>query len=208
MKFAFFKIIFLFAYEICLGAPGTVLSAVHVLYMHRNMTVKSSVVIRGDYIGDLVGFNGSKFNNGPPIHYMSKFGIAVANVGDIDNDGIDDIAVGQNSESAGEDFVHILFMLRNGTVRSYSTIGSNIGGGPDLKQDFSKFGSSIVGLGDFDQDSINDIVIGAKFYDDMIDSNTRSGEVSVPHNFNANLHPEPVTTSTLTCTPNLSQLQR
>lgn len=141
------------------------------------------MLVRGPYLGDdnlvnnpnATNITQSWTNNGPPIFFMSKFGVSVANVGDIDGDNITDIAVGSNSESSGNDFVYVLFLFRNGTVKDYSTIGSNTGGGPNLPIMFSKFGSAITPIGDFDDDGVNDIVIGARYLDDFIDTNVRSG---------------------------------
>jgi len=51
------------------------------------------------------------------------FGRSVAYLGDIDFDGITDMAVGAPRDGAGT--IWILFLQRNGTVKSQIKIGSN-----------------------------------------------------------------------------------
>ena len=175
--------------DIAVGAPGSIISSVYILYLNSDSTIKNYVLVRGEYEADDTGSTLDALNvtsnstiwrfNGPPIHYLSKFGTSLANVGDIDGDNITDLAVGSNSESKGIDVVQILFLYRNGTVREWSTIGSNIGGGPKIPITFSKFGSSVTTLGDFDGDGVNDLVIGARYLDDFLDTNTRSGVIYV-----------------------------
>ena len=172
--------------DIAVGAPGNVVSSVYILYLNSDSTIKNYVMVRGRYEGDdsdnlpavNVTSNYSSWEfNGPPIHYLSKFGTSLANVGDMDGDNITDLAVGSNSESKAIDIVQVLFLHKNGTVREWSTIGSGVGGGPLIPMTFSKFGSSVTTLGDFDGDGVNDLVIGARYLDDFLDTNTRSGVI-------------------------------
>ncbi|MGB5584808.1 MAG: integrin alpha, partial [Gammaproteobacteria bacterium] len=92
------------------------------------------------------------------------FGSSVAGIGDLDVDGIEDIAVGAIGDDDGgidRGAVWILFMNNDGTVRleqKISTVNGNFNGG---LTDGNHFGSSIVSLGDFNDDGINDIVAGA-----------------------------------------------
>ena len=173
--------------DIAVGAPGNILSSVYILYLQSNSSIRDYTLIRGQYEADDSNTTLQAFNttsnitnwgfNGPPIHYLSKFGTSLANVGDIDGDNITDLAVGSNSESKGIDIVQILFLQKNGTIREWSTIGSGVGGGPVIPMTFSKFGSSITTLGDFDGDGVNDLVIGARYLDDFLDTNIRSGVI-------------------------------
>lgn len=78
--------------------------------------------------------------------------------------------------------VYILFMSRNGTVKSYSTIDNyGQGGGPNLAvlQDFTGFGSSIVAIGDLNHDGIADLAIGANTVYDAGSKNLNAGAVFV-----------------------------
>lgn len=78
--------------------------------------------------------------------------------------------------------VYILFMSRNGIVKSYSTIDNfGQGGGPNLAilQDFTGFGSSIVAIGDLNHDGIADLAVGANTVYDAGSKNLNAGAVFV-----------------------------
>ena len=78
--------------------------------------------------------------------------------------------------------IFVLFMSRNGTVKSFSTIDSlGQGGGPNLAalQDFPGLGSSIVAIGDLNNDGIVDLAIGANTVYDAGSSNLNAGAVFV-----------------------------
>jgi gliding motility-associated-like protein len=82
-----------------------------------------------------------------------------ATIGDLDDDGIIDLAVGAtnfNGEAIGA--VFILFMKTDGTVRSSVMIQSSE---PAFEAD--SFGSSVCGLGDLDDDGIEDIGVGTQY---------------------------------------------
>lgn len=107
--------------------------------------------------------------NGPRITAGSRFGISIANLGDLDGDGVDDLAVGAcgedntyvGNEVAGKSgAVYILFMTFNGTVKSSSRIGGLSNGGPMLYKE-DEFGYSVSALGDLDGDDVLDMVVGA-----------------------------------------------
>lgn len=62
---------------IAVGAPGTVLGAVYILYLDANGTCNSTVLIRGRFIGNGAEQGGSDINNGtfngPHLRYQSQF---------------------------------------------------------------------------------------------------------------------------------------
>ena len=107
-------------------------------------------------------------SNGPNLTVNSKFGSSIAVIGDLDNNGYDDLAVGASDENSynGADIfiatgsVYILFMSENATVLSYVKIASLENGGPKLSPQ-DQFGYSAAALGDMDGDSIPDIIVGA-----------------------------------------------
>ena len=89
------------------------------------------------------------------------FGRTIANIGDINNDGVVDLAVGSRNADSNKGIVTILFMNENGTVTSTIEISENVGGlNGVFPYSMSFFGSSISGIGDLNGDGIEDIVIG------------------------------------------------
>ena len=96
---------------------------------------------------------------------FDAFGSSIAKLGDINGDGINDIAVG----AIGDDLanptggaVHVLLLNRDGSIKSDSfeivdTDDDNIFNPGD--EDFT--GRSIANLGDINGDGINDIAVGA-----------------------------------------------
>jgi PKD repeat protein len=94
------------------------------------------------------------------------FGFALANVGDVDGDGVTDLAVGTPKDDDGgvrKGAVWLLFLRADGTVKGHKKI-SDIGGVYGL-QPGNEFGSSIAGLGDLDGDGIPDMAVGAPLDD-------------------------------------------
>ncbi len=97
------------------------------------------------------------------------FGFSVAALGDLDGDGIEDLAVGAPSDDDGgfdQGAVWILFLNANGTVSSEQKISATAGcfGGVLVGGDL--FGSSVAALGDLDGDGIEDLAVGAIWDDD------------------------------------------
>jgi Ca2+-binding RTX toxin-like protein len=132
--------------------------AVYLLFMNSNGTVKSSSKIA------------SGTGGGPVLPDSSLFGGAIAFPGDIDGDGVQDMAVGAANES-NTGTVNILFMNPNGTVKSSTRIASGVGGGPALGTTRS-FGYSLAPIGDLDGDGISDLAVGAP-----LDGNNYGGHV-------------------------------
>jgi hypothetical protein len=98
-----------------------------------------------------------------------RFGSAVAGIGDLDGDGIPDLAVGAaQNDSGGTDrgAIWILFMKRDGTVRDQRKIASGEGDFQGSIGDNDQFGGAIAGIGDIDNDGVDDLAVGARFNDD------------------------------------------
>jgi hypothetical protein len=133
------------------GTGGPVRGAVYVLLMNSNGTVKSSTKIA------------SGTNGGPTLANSVRFGSSVASLGDLDGDGVTDLAVGAHLDDTGgfnRGAVHVLSMNSNGTVKSSTKIAHQLNGGPTLaNQDY--FGSSVASLGDLDGDGVTDLAVGA-----------------------------------------------
>jgi serralysin len=139
--------------DLAVGATGDgpYSGAVHVLFMRANGTVKSSTRIA------------SGVNGGPTHADFDEFGIGTASLGDLDGDGITELAVGafrDDTGGLGRGAVYVLFMNANGTVKMSTKIASGTGGGPTLG-DGDYFGRSVASLGDLDGDGIGDLAVGA-----------------------------------------------
>ncbi len=108
------------------------------------------------------GFSGDLDSN-------DRFGSAVANIGDLENDGVIDLAAGAPFDDDGGDnrgAVWILFMNSNGSVDISQKISSNTGAFGGGLDDDDRFGASVAGIGDLNGDGFADITVGAPYDDD------------------------------------------
>ena len=131
---------------------------VHVLLMNADGTVKAEQKI-SETAG---GFSGS-------LDTYDYFGDSVAALGDVDGDGVEDIAVGAHSDDDGGNqrgALYVLFLNRNGTVRAEQKISDTVGGLSTALDDGDNFGVSASGIGDLDGDGVPDLVVGANTDDD------------------------------------------
>jgi len=99
----------------------------------------------------------------------AQFGTSLAHIGDLDNDGIGDLAVGSPWDSDGGPYkgsVKVLFMNADGTVRANQKISGASGGFTGALDSNDLFGYSVAGIGDLNNDGIEDIAVGAIGDDD------------------------------------------
>ena len=136
------------------GSGQTNRGAVHIMFMNTNGSVDSTVEINDNT------------SNGPNLKKNDNFGQSAANIGDLNDDGVDDLVVGAPSDNGAahpspknRGAVHIMFMNTNGSVDS--TVEIDDTSGPTISNG-DRFGWSVANIGDLDGDNINDIAVGAR----------------------------------------------
>jgi hypothetical protein len=127
--------------------------AVWILFLNADGSVKSHQKIsstQGGFTGELDD--------------RDEFGRGLASLGDLDGDGYGDLAVGaQTDDDGGTDrgAVWVLFLNRDGTVRSHQKISATSGGFQGILDDLDYFGISMDSPGDLDSDGVTDLSVGA-----------------------------------------------
>ncbi len=104
-----------------------------------------------------------------PLHSGDLFGIGASALGDLDGDGLAELAVGAYFDDDGgldRGAVWILFLRADGSVRDQQKISSLQGGFTGDLDDSDLFGWSVEGLGDLDGDGTRDVAVGAWLDDD------------------------------------------
>lgn len=132
-------------------AGGTNRGAVHILFLNADGSVKQTAEVN------------SNTANGPTLANRDSFGASITSPGDLDGDGVADIAVsatGDDAGGSGRGAVHILFLNADGSVKQTSEINSTTANGPTLSNG-DGFGSSLTSLGDLDGDGVTDLAVGA-----------------------------------------------
>jgi len=138
--------------DLVVGAPldavnGFVTGALSVVFLNPDGTMKAAQKINGTeggFAGDL-GAN-------------DHFGMSVAGLGDLDGDGVGDLAAGSPSDNLFAGAAWVLFMNPDGTVKAEQRLDSGHGG---LTGVTGEFGTSIANAGDVDGDGVTDLAVGA-----------------------------------------------
>jgi hypothetical protein len=93
------------------------------------------------------------------------FGEALAGVGDIDGDGVRDLACANSGDSDGGESrgaVWIVFLTADGRVKAKQKISDWHGNFTGLLRDGSGFGAALGGTGDLDGDKIPDLLVSSR----------------------------------------------
>lgn len=137
---------------------GTNRGAVWILFLDEYGRVKSE-----QKISSTTGGFGGTLSNG------DNLGTDVVSLGDINNDGSVDIAVGCSGDDDGgtdRGAVYILFLKADGTVKNTQKISDLAGGFTDTLSNGDAFGSNLGILDDLNGDGKTDLLVGAPFDDD------------------------------------------
>ncbi|MEQ1893098.1 MAG: integrin alpha, partial [Planctomycetota bacterium] len=144
--------------------------AVYVLFLNPSGTVKAQQKISGTS-GGLVA----------TLDQEDSFGWSVEPIGDLDGDGILDLAVGATRDDGAEadllrDYgaVYLLQLRRDGTVKATTRLAADTPPFGSALRPGDRFGADVALLGDLDGDGVEDIAVGA-FGDDPL----KSGRVLV-----------------------------
>ncbi len=108
---------------------------------------------------------------GGPLDDADGFGSSLAVLGDVNGDGIDDIAVGAPFDDDGGSLgaasdvgaVWILFLDTDGTVQGEQKVSASSGGFGGSLANGDRFGNGVTGLGDLDGNGVPDLAVGAPF---------------------------------------------
>lgn len=135
---------------------GSDRGAVYILFLNADFSVNNY-----QKISDTSGGLGGILEGG------DYFGGSVANIGDINSDGVIDLAVGAYRDNDGginRGAVYILFMNTDGTVDHLQKI-SDIAGNFDAEfNDYMVFGGALDFAGDINDDGLPEIIVGALGY--------------------------------------------
>ena len=137
---------------------GSNQGAVWVLFLQADGSVKAHQKI-SDTAG---GFTGA-------LNAKDHFGTSLAALGDLDGDGVTELAVGADRDDDGggdRGAVWVLFLRPDGTVKTHQKISDTAGGFTGVLDNGDRFGTSVGALGDLDRDGVADLAVGAILDDD------------------------------------------
>ena len=144
-------------HEVYIGSPNALLTGVvYVLYLHSDGSV-----VRAERL--------SEGNRGVgAIASFAGFGAAVADIGDVDHNGVRDLAVGAPFASSNAGEVFVLLLDRDGKVVNHTELASGsdgFGGSWGISRVSTGpgylLGSSLAAAGDVDGDAVPDLLVGS-----------------------------------------------
>ncbi|MDX1909200.1 MAG: VWA domain-containing protein [Bacteroidia bacterium] len=163
------------------GEPDKTLGGVWIILFNPDASIRLVQLIQPDK----GGFKETYTPN-------DQFGSAVAALGDVDGDGVPDLAAGARGDDAtgfNHGAIWILMLKPDGTVRQSRKIASGQGAPVLPLNPDDRLGTSLAGIGDFNGDGVPDLAAGVPADDDGGKDKgaiyllllTRSGTVSAFH---------------------------
>lgn len=145
------------AFDLAVGTPGddrggADRGSVWILFLDAEGKVQQKQKIADD----TGGFAGN-------LNDDDRFGSAVANIGDVNGDGIPDLAVGAPNDDKGADnagAVWVLIMNMEGKVDAWQKLANNTGGFDGNLNADDNFGAAVAGIGDLDKNGVPDLAVG------------------------------------------------
>jgi len=117
----------------------------------------------------------SELTAGLPLDDIDQFGTSVANIGDLDGDGVVDLAVGAVKDDDGGQpgdvdadvgAVYVLYLRTDGTVKAWSKVSDLLGDFPYALDVGDWFGSAVARLGGASGDGLFNFAAGARYDND------------------------------------------
>ena len=139
----------------CVSCTGNNSGSAYIMFMNTDGSVDSTVEIN------------DSTTNGPVMFSKDNFGNSFANIGDLNDDGVNEIVVGAlKDDGSGTErgAVYIMHMNTDGSIDSTVEINDSTTNGPTLSNS-DHFGSSIANIGDLDGNGVDDIAVGARLDD-------------------------------------------
>lgn len=128
---------------------------------------------------------------GPLNSNNNNFGRSVCGLGDINGDGIPDIAVGDDTDDDGgssRGAVYILFLNTNGTVLGEQKLSDTQGNFLGVLDNSDNFGRGVSLIGDIDGDGNQEIAVGSNHDGDGGSGRGAVYVISIDNNGKANWH--------------------
>jgi len=86
-----------------------------------------STMISNGLVSRFQQLSSSAGNLGVALNSNDYFGNSIAQIGDLDLDGVPDVVVGAYGDNSNTGAIYVLFMNRNGTVKNRQKITYNVG---------------------------------------------------------------------------------
>ena len=121
------------------------------------LSAQGNVIIEPKISSTSGGFGGTLLT-------QTRFARGLACLGDVDGDGVTDLAVAEHKDDDGGPLrgaCWVVFQNADGTVKGQQKISDTQGGFTGVIDDFDSFGFSVAGLGDLDLDGVPDLVAGS-----------------------------------------------